>query len=66
MRSFIAAQPRRPHDERDFPMIVTSAKLAETRIFFTERYVFKTKVPAAAQLVAGLSSAAIGQAASKK
>ena len=43
-------------------MIVTSANLAEARIFFTERFVFETNVLAAALLVGGLSSAAVGQA----
>lgn len=44
-------------------MTAASAKLAEARIFFTERFVLKTNVLAAALIASGLSSAAIGQAA---
>ena len=42
-------------------MIGTSAKLAETPNFFTERFVFKTNFLAAVLLNAGVTTAAIGQ-----
>ena len=63
MRSFIAVQRRGGHEARDFLSLTDAAKLAEIRILFTERFVFKPAVLVALLLAAGLSSAAISQPA---
>lgn len=59
---FIVAQSEASHDERDFPGLAGAAKLAESRIIFQERLVFKTHCIAAGLLGAALSGAAFAQA----